>query len=253
MDTLYLDDVVVAMKYGRFGREDNTLVMVTVNGSLIVKILKRTAQFQLSIEQSYDLDRNVGSSLSIGNNSTAKLVIPKKTKLFVDQTMREREQYLSEYIYFFSKMYTMVNGFVIFFCLVAIHKTFEQELVRLKLSAYKTYAKAFKSNLNPISLKRFDSIKLSAKVIGLGPVFQIQLELQNNNADNNDFLTDLLMVFDYDSNIYRLALNVIRISCLLPNLIYRYNNQVTCINQLNVSDSIKVIFFVVVDFLVINN
>nr|XP_027200540.1 Bardet-Biedl syndrome 1 protein homolog [Dermatophagoides pteronyssinus] len=216
VDTLYLDDVVVAMKYGRFGREDNTLVMVTANGSLIVKILKRTAQFQLSIEQSYDLDRTVGSSLSIGNNSTAKLVIPKKTKLFVDQTMREREQYLT------------------------IHKTFEQELVRLKLSAYKTYAKAFKSNLNPISLKRFDSIKLSAKVIGLGPVFQIQLELQNNNADNNDFLTDLLMVFDYDSNIYRLALNVIRISCLLPNLIYRYNNQVTCINQLNVSDSIKI-------------
>ena len=100
MDTLYLDDVVVAMKYGRFGREDNTLVMVTVNGSLIVKILKRTAQFQLSIEQSYDLDRTVGSSLNIGNNSTAKLIIPKKTKLFVDQTMREREQYLSEYIFF---------------------------------------------------------------------------------------------------------------------------------------------------------
>ncbi|OTF78141.1 hypothetical protein BLA29_003662 [Euroglyphus maynei] len=77
------------MKYGRFGREDNTLVMVTANGSLIVKILKRTAQFQLLAEQPDDQDR-------YGSSSTAKLVIPKKTKLFVDQTMREREQYLSE-------------------------------------------------------------------------------------------------------------------------------------------------------------
>ncbi|KAH7639483.1 bardet-biedl syndrome 1 protein-like protein [Dermatophagoides farinae] len=207
VDMLHVDDVVVAMKYGRFGREDNTLVMVTQNGSLIVKILKRTAQFQMMNDQD-----KYGTTV---NSSTTKLVIPKKTKLFVDQTMREREQFLS------------------------IHKTFEQELIRLKLSAFKTYAKAFKSSLNPISLKHFDSIKLSAKVIGLGPVFQIQLELQNNNADNN-FLTDLLMVFDYDSSIYRLDLNVIHISCLLPNLTYRYCNPVTCISQLNVSDSIKI-------------
>lgn len=86
---LHVDDVVVAMKYGRFGREDNTLVMVTQNGSLIVKILKRTAQFQMMNDQD-----KYGTTV---NSSTTKLVIPKKTKLFVDQTMREREQFLCEY------------------------------------------------------------------------------------------------------------------------------------------------------------
>lgn len=34
------------MKFGRFGREDSALVMITVTGGLTVKILKRTAQFE---------------------------------------------------------------------------------------------------------------------------------------------------------------------------------------------------------------
>ena len=34
------------MKFGRFGREDSAMVMITVNGGLTVKILKRTAQFE---------------------------------------------------------------------------------------------------------------------------------------------------------------------------------------------------------------
>jgi hypothetical protein len=34
------------MKFGRFGREDSAMVMITVTGGLTVKILKRTAQFE---------------------------------------------------------------------------------------------------------------------------------------------------------------------------------------------------------------
>ena len=34
------------MKFGRFGREDSALVMITIGGGLLVKILKRTAQFE---------------------------------------------------------------------------------------------------------------------------------------------------------------------------------------------------------------
>ena len=32
-------------RVGRFGREDSALVMITIGGGLLVKILKRTAQF----------------------------------------------------------------------------------------------------------------------------------------------------------------------------------------------------------------
>lgn len=124
-----LEEVIVAMKFGRFGREDNTLVMISKDGSLIVKILKRMAKFTV---QSTSDERSIGNAM--------RLMVPKKTKLFVDQTMREREQYLN------------------------IHKTFEHELVRLKLNAARTYVKSLQSSLNPVSLNNSESIKLSAKV-----------------------------------------------------------------------------------------
>ncbi|UXI22696.1 lysine-specific demethylase 8 [Sarcoptes scabiei] len=200
VDVLSINDIVVAMKFGRYGREDNTLVMITKNGSLIVKILKRKATFQELKEEKF--------------LNPTKLIIPKKTKLFVDQTMREREQFLT------------------------IHKTFEQELLRLKLNTYKTYAKAFKSSLNPISFRNLDYLKLSAKVIGLGPVFQIQMELQNNNVDN--YLRNLLMIFDYDRRIYQTKMNTIEIGCLVPNLIYKFQNHFKCISELNVADTVKI-------------
>jgi Bardet-Biedl syndrome 1 protein len=51
---------------------------LSLGGSLHLKILKRSADFTPQLEA----DTKVGGG---------KLQIPKKTKLFVDQTMRERE------------------------------------------------------------------------------------------------------------------------------------------------------------------
>ena len=56
------------------------IISVTIGGTLNMKILKRTAHFD-SLE-------NASAPLSSQN---IKLNIPKKTKLFVDQTLRERE------------------------------------------------------------------------------------------------------------------------------------------------------------------
>lgn len=80
------EEVVVAMRFGRFGREDNTLIMVTKSGALVVQILKRTAKFTV---------REIEPEKMA---SGARLIVPKKTKLFVDQTMREREQFLGKQV-----------------------------------------------------------------------------------------------------------------------------------------------------------
>ena len=45
VDCFRMDDTVSAMNFGRFGREENTLVIVTIGGTLNMKILKRTAHF----------------------------------------------------------------------------------------------------------------------------------------------------------------------------------------------------------------
>ena len=84
VDTIETDDVITSIKFGRYGREDNTLIMVSKSGFLIIQILKRTAKF--SYDQS---ESNSIAKLSSGS----KLNIPKKTKLFVDLSMREREDY----------------------------------------------------------------------------------------------------------------------------------------------------------------
>lgn len=55
-------------------------VLHVLGGGLIVKILKRTAVFE-------DRDSAPGPPLA----QSIRLNVPKKTKLYVDQTMRERE------------------------------------------------------------------------------------------------------------------------------------------------------------------
>lgn len=52
-----------------------------VEGSLIIKILKRTAEFTVQTVDYYDKHIERSGSLQI----------PKKTKVFIEQTMRERE------------------------------------------------------------------------------------------------------------------------------------------------------------------
>ena len=68
------------MKFGRFGREEASLLLVTQGGSLIIKILKRTANLDVK-----ELTPGPPKAQSV------KLNVPKKTKVFVDQTVRERE------------------------------------------------------------------------------------------------------------------------------------------------------------------
>ena len=72
--------MVVGMKFGQFGREDGALLLVMQGGALAIKILKRTVNFEAK-------DPNPGPPKA----QMAKLNIPKKTKVFVDQTVRERE------------------------------------------------------------------------------------------------------------------------------------------------------------------
>ena len=54
-------------------------------GGLLIKILKRTATFE-------ERDLSVGPPAA----QNVKLNVPKKTKLFVDQTLRERENGVSK-------------------------------------------------------------------------------------------------------------------------------------------------------------
>ena len=59
---------------------------IILGGGLIIKILKRNAQFE---------EKDLSGGPPVAQN--IKLNVPKKTKLFVDQTLRERENAVSKW------------------------------------------------------------------------------------------------------------------------------------------------------------
>ncbi|VDM51690.1 unnamed protein product [Angiostrongylus costaricensis] len=68
------------MKFGQFGREEGALIVGTSDGGLFVKLFRRKA----SLDERVDL-------AAPPKPYNIKLNIPKKSKIFIDQTMRERE------------------------------------------------------------------------------------------------------------------------------------------------------------------
>uniref|UniRef100_A0A8C9VZM2 BBSome complex member BBS1 n=1 Tax=Scleropages formosus TaxID=113540 RepID=A0A8C9VZM2_SCLFO len=196
-------DVVTSICFGRFGREDGSLIMTTKGGGLIVKILKRTAVFD-------DRDTAPGPPLA----QSIRLNVPKKTKLYVDQTMREREN------------------------AVAMHRAFQMDLSRLRLASARAYVKALESSLTPMSASLSEPLKMNAVVQGLGPSFKLTLNVQNTAACRP--VMNLAVSFLYDEALYSMRPSFFKIPLLVPGLNYPIDAFVECLVDKGISDIIKV-------------
>nr|XP_023843982.1 Bardet-Biedl syndrome 1 protein isoform X3 [Salvelinus alpinus] len=203
ISTIKTPDVVTSICFGRYGREDGTLIMTTKGGGLIVKILKRTAVFD-------DRDSAPGPPLA----QSIRLNIPKKTKLYVDQTMREREN------------------------AVAMHRAFQMDLSRLRLAAARAYVKALESSLTPMSSSLSEPLKMNAVVQGLGPSFKLTLNIQNTAACRP--VMNLAISFLYDESLYSMKTAFFKIPLLVPGLNYPIDTFVECLSDKGISDIIKV-------------
>lgn len=126
------------------GQEERTIAMVTVGGGLCMKILKRTADFNVN-----------NSTLSSLSCSIFKFSIPKKTRLFVDQTIRERTEAKK------------------------IHNTFQQGFLRLRLIT----AKRASEHLSENQASGPNPITLETNVLGLGPNYMIRIIVTNISED----------------------------------------------------------------------
>ncbi|KAM4721564.1 BBSome complex member BBS1 [Rhinophrynus dorsalis] len=196
-------DIVTGLCFGRYGREDDTLIMTTKGGGLLIKILKRTAQFE---------DKDTAPGPPTGQS--IKLNVPKKTKLYVDQTLREREN------------------------AVAMHRVFQMDLYRLRLSAARAYVKALDASLTPVSSTMQEPITINAAVQGIGPRFKLILNLQNTSVNRPSM--QLLISFLYDERLYQLKPAFFKIPLLVPGLKYPIETFVDCCSDKGISDIIKV-------------
>ena len=203
VSTIKSPDVVTGLRFGRYGREDGALVMTTKGGGLAVKILKRTAAFD-------ERDAAPGPPPA----QSVRLNVPKKTKLYVDQTLREREH------------------------ATAMHRAFQMDLSRVRLAAAQAYVRALEASLTPMSANPAAPLKLNAVVQGLGPAFKLTLNVQNTAASRP--ILNLTVSFLYDGGLYSMRTPYFRIPLLVPGLVYPFETLVECTSDKGISDVIKV-------------
>ncbi|XP_038280816.1 Bardet-Biedl syndrome 1 protein isoform X2 [Canis lupus familiaris] len=208
LNVIRTPDVVTSLCFGRYGREDNTLIMTTRGGGLIIKILKRTAVF---VEARGEAGPPPAQAM--------KLNVPRKTRLYVDQTLREREA-----------------G-------TAMHRTFQTDLYLLRLRAARAYVQALESSLNPVSVTAREPLKLHAvvsfQVQGLGPTFKLTLHLQNTSTARP--ILGLLVCFLYNEVLYALPRAFFKVPLLVPGLNYPLETFVESLSDKGISDIIKVL------------
>ncbi|XP_060031959.1 Bardet-Biedl syndrome 1 protein [Erinaceus europaeus] len=204
LNVIRAPDAVTSLCFGRYGREDNTLIMTTRGGSLIIKILKRTAVFA-----------EWGGEAGPPPAQSTKLNMPRKTRLYVDQTLREREA-----------------G-------TAMHRAFQTDLYLLRLRAARAYVQALESSLNPVSASAREPLKLHAVVQGLGPTFKLTLHLQNTSTARP--IVGLLVCFLYNEGLYALPCAFFKVPLLVPGLNYPLETFVESLSDKGSSDVIKVL------------
>ncbi|XP_014214053.1 Bardet-Biedl syndrome 1 protein homolog [Copidosoma floridanum] len=139
METIMTKDSISSIKCGGLGEEKQVIVMISHNGGLVTKTLNQTANF--GIHSTIDLQQ----SMSVGS----KLILPKKTRLFIEQTIRERSNAIN------------------------MHTDFQQRFLKIRLL---TIQKCLKSDFCRPKLKIFHT-SVEACLLGLGPDYNLTISV----------------------------------------------------------------------------
>nr|XP_049695401.1 Bardet-Biedl syndrome 1 protein homolog [Helicoverpa armigera] len=202
-DTVFVRDVVSVMKFGQLGQEEHVLIIITGSGNLMLKILKRTAEFSAE---------SAGVELSGAAAGHKPWLIPKKSKLFLEQAAREREN------------------------AVLMHETFQHELNRLRLLAAKTLQEAHLKSDNSVGTGRMESLRLTAEVEGLGPVFRVTLIIENNSKEKA--VIGLAILFHVHTLNYKVSNPYIKVPLLSPGGKLKFPTKIEEVFDENISPDV---------------
>jgi|TARA_B100000768_G_scaffold166959_1_gene170720 Bardet-Biedl syndrome 1 protein len=174
---------VRGLRFGRMGREDNTLILCTRGGNLQVKIMPRLANLEAVSQNGPPPEQDI------------PLAVPKKTKLYVEQTQREREQ------------------------AVDMHQAFQRDLLKLRLNTARAYVKILKDGQSPVNESRQGvTVRLQASVQGLGPLFKIRVHVVNTGTEP---VYDVpIAIVPSKPEMYELEEYIMQCPALLPGLPY---------------------------------
>jgi Bardet-Biedl syndrome 1 protein len=191
---------------------------------------------------------------SISPSADIPLDVPKKTKLYVEQTQRERDQA--------TEMHRIFQVIATYHVLSCHHpgcsrRRFrkQRDLCKLRLSTARHYVKIITDGQGPVSYAAGASLRLNAQVQGLGPFFKIKLSIQvslliDSPAVVYDFMcvqnagsksmTNVPMTCGYNHDLYRLNRGLHYVPLLVPGLLYHYEIDVECVDENGGADAIRI-------------
>jgi len=149
--------IIFGMTFGKFGSEEDNLILVSESGCIMVKSL---------LHSNLDKEFILNKPLEDGNMN-----VPKKTKLYLDLIEREKES----------------SG--------SMNQIFQSDLVRLRYKTLDTYFKMLKIGNAPQNYSTSSKIKLSATLQGLGPNFRLNLFV-DNTGDEAICSADMTLDYD---------------------------------------------------------
>jgi len=196
------DRIVSGLKFGGYGREEGALAIAYKSGGLTLKILPRLVDLAAS-------DEPPGPP----PEQDVPLQVPKKTKLYVEQTQREREH-----------------------C-TEMHRIFQRDLCKLRLDTARSYVKIITDGQSPLTYIGSSSLRLNAQVQGLGPLFSIRITAQNTGTKA---LYDVRLVFAYNHMLYKVDRPCISVAVLVPGLQYKYAVDITCVDSEGGAEPVQV-------------
>jgi len=195
------NDTVTGIKLGTFGREEGSMVLSFKSGALMVKILQRNANLDAS-----------SAAAGPPPEQDIPLDVPKKTKLYVEQTSREREQAID------------------------MHRTFQRDLCKLRLSTAKAYVNLLGAGHGPMSSMGGAQVRLNAQVVGMGPQFKIVVRVQNAGVHA---LYDVPLMCGTNPHLYRVPKPCFHLPILVPQQVYIVEIPIVCIKENGGTDCVR--------------
>jgi Bardet-Biedl syndrome 1 protein len=214
VDVLRVGERIAALACGPYSREVNTLCLVTKAGGLIVKMLPRRHELATATygggpppEQDIPLD------------------IPKKTKLYLDQTEREREM------------------------APEMHRRFQQETVNLQVTTAKAYLELLQrgeiAGASVATEKKEETkeeedkvlVDLRAVVKGLGPFFHLEVEVANLGDES---LLQIPILLSYNPEKYKAPKPLIQIGALVPGVPLKCIFELECLDPSATDEEVEI-------------
>ena len=195
VSTVFLEDVPRNMVFGRFGGEQHSLVVIGANGGLLVKMLKRTAVFEIG--------QNIKGS---GPSQEQELVIPipPKSKLYVQEQDRQVRH------------------------APAVNRAFQESLDNLRKQIQKVHSDvvvdtAPANETTDIGGETKQNIKLQiqTEVTGIGPLYKIQVTV-SHMSEAEVFYHGLQMMISPQSKHILISPRILTLPLLAPQRNYKF-------------------------------